>query len=395
MLLSFAVTNFHSFADRTEVSLTLNKRDTVHGWDRQSSSGERVTTALALLGANGAGKSSLLKVGPFLSWFLQDSFDLKPTDNIPLMPHLSRKDEASEFEFESDDGHGWRWRYVLRATTDRVLHEALYRRNVNPGDRYSYVFKRDWNGKGYTVRQQEFGLVDSEAAKVRDNVSLVSWGRQYGAQLAVHFSDFAVSSNIVAIGRAPSTNAMWDAAELFSESDASQEMMRSLLRQWDLGLSDVRIQAVEAIAPGETQSRTRWFPFGVHHVRGKEFMLPFVFESSGTQTAFILLSRLLPTLHLGGMAFIDELESDLHPHMIEPILKLFHDRQTNPRGAQLIFTCQSPEVLRVLQRAQVVFIEKTDCESVAYRGDDIVGLDASHNLYAKYMSGALGAVPQL
>ena len=81
--------------------------------------------------------------------------------------------------------------------------------------------------------------------------------------------------------------------------------------------------------------------------------------------------------------------------MIEPILRLFHDPETNPHGAQIIFTCQAPEVLKLLQKAQVTFIEKSDCVSTACRGDEVAGLTRQHNLCTKYMTGALGAVPQL
>jgi predicted ATPase len=109
----------------------------------------------------------------------------------------------------------------------------------------------------------------------------------------------------------------------------------------------------------------------------------------------VLLWRLLPVLQRGGLAFIDELEADLHPHMIEAVLRLFHDEETNPNSAQIVFTCQSPEVLKVLQRTQVTFVEKVDCISAAFRGDEIDGLTNAHNLYAKYMAGALGAVPQI
>ena len=42
-----------------------------------------------------------------------------------------------------------------------------------------------------------------------------------------------------------------------------------------------------------------------------------------------------------------------------------------------------------------MFVDKQDCESTAYRGDDIEGLTNAQNLYGKYMAGALGAVPQI
>lgn len=396
MLLSYSFSNFQSFAERTAVSLVLNQRDLVHGWDRTSPSGERVSTAMAVLGANGAGKSGLIKVVPFLGWFASHSFELKPAEPMAFMPHQAHPGLPAEFELEADEDDGTGWRYVLRATPDRVLHESLYRKGIEPGGRFGYAFVREWNGSGYTVKQQGFGLADTEAAKVRANVSLISWGKQYGAEMAVRVAGFMLSTNLNMTGRVTAGDIdLWEAAEFFSAKGPLQDQMRSLLVDWDMGLADVRMQHFDAQNPAETDARRRWYPMGVHKSARHKYELPFAYESAGTQSAFVLLWRLLPVLAHGGIAFIDELESDLHPHMIEPILRLFHDPETNAHGAQIVFTCQSPEVLRLLQRAQVMFVEKVDCESTAYRGDEIEGLTSAHNLHAKYMAGALGAVPHL
>jgi hypothetical protein len=394
MLLSYSVSNFHSFADRTAVSMRLNSRDVVQGWERTTPSGERVTTAMAMVGANGAGKSNLVKAGPFLAWFARDSFGLKPGDPIAFMPHQATPDQPAEFEVEAEDAKGVRWRYVLRMTRERVLHEALYRRGVEAGERFSYVFVRDWSGSGYTVKQQGFGLAESEAVKVRPNVSLISWGKQYGAPMAVEVTNFELGTNLTMVGRTNSAHAgMWQAAEFFAKEAELQKQMAALLRSWDLGLTDVRIDSIETQQPGDPAPKTSWYPMGIHLTNEKVFELPFAYESSGTKTALVLLWRLLPVLQRGGLAFIDELEADLHPHMIEAMLRLFHDEETNPHSAQIVFTCQSPEVLKILQRTQVTFVEKIDCLSSAFRGDEIEGLTSAHNLYAKYMAGALGAVP--
>jgi uncharacterized protein len=395
MLLSYAFSNFHSFAERTQVSLKLNQRDAVHGWDRTSPSGQRASTALAVMGANGAGKTSLVKALVFLAYFVRFSFNADPKSEIPFVPHLAATDEASEFEAEADDVDGVHWRYVLRVTQTRVLHEALYRK----GERMGYVFIRDWNEaiEAYDVKQQGFGLAPSEANKVRQNVSLISWAQQYGVDVASHVAGFIVTSNLDSVGRERiEDSTVLQAAEFFAGHDALQTQMRSLLTSWDLGLSDIRLRRYEH-APTErgAEGKVSWVPWGVHNARGRSFELPFGMESSGTQTALVLLWRLLPVLAFGGVAVIDELENDMHPHMIEPILQLFDGTDTNPHGAQVIFTTQSAEVLRFLSKSQVMLVEKTDCESMAYRGDDIQGLTSAQNLYGKYMSGALGAVPQI
>ncbi len=81
--------------------------------------------------------------------------------------------------------------------------------------------------------------------------------------------------------------------------------------------------------------------------------------------------------------------------MLEPLLELFASTKTNPHKAQIIFTVHSPMILDLLQKSQVYLVEKTDCESIAYRCDTIQGLRSDDNLRAKYLAGALGAVPEI
>ena len=124
--------------------------------------------------------------------------------------------------------------------------------------------------------------------------------------------------------------------------------------------------------------------------------MPFNLESNGTQGAFILLSWLLPVLEQGGLAVIDEFENDLHPLMLEPILELFANPQTNPQAAQLIFSTHAIEVLNLVEKSQVMLVEKdADCLSQSYRMDSIEGIRNDDNFYAKYLAGAYGAVPSL
>ena len=82
--------------------------------------------------------------------------------------------------------------------------------------------------------------------------------------------------------------------------------------------------------------------------------------------------------------------------MLEPILELFASPKTNPHGAQLLFTCHAVEVLNLLHKAQVMLVEKDEHnQSTAWRLDSVSGVRNDDNLYAKYMAGAYGAVPQL
>ena len=134
----------------------------------------------------------------------------------------------------------------------------------------------------------------------------------------------------------------------------------------------------------------------MHRDGKREAELLLLHESSGTQSAFVLLARLLPVLASGGLAVIDEFEADLHPHMLVPILDLFFSPETNPHNAQIIFTCHSVEVLNLLHKSQVMLVQKDEsCASEAWRLDSMQGVRNDDNLYAKYMGGAYGAIPNV
>jgi hypothetical protein len=205
-----------------------------------------------------------------------------------------------------------------------------------------------------------------------------------------------VLSNVYGLGRqAMDLDQIMRVATFYAQNDDLRIQMAALLKQWDFGLSDVRVEK-QTVTRDMGKTEDIHVPFGIHRVGDKEHALMFFHESSGTQGAFTLLSRILPILRTGGLVIIDELESDLHPHMLIPILDLFFSPKTNPQNAQIIFTCHAMEILSILHKAQVVLVEKDESfESDAWRLDSVKGVRADDNLYAKYMAGAYGAVPQL
>jgi hypothetical protein len=391
VLHSYAFTNFQSFRERVEVDLTISRKVTLTDWMTETASGERVSKLMAVIGPNGSGKTALLKPLAFLSWFIAHSFQNQPDAGIPVTPHFAATNEPTEIECMVDFD-GKLWRYVLRCTPERVLHEALYLKR----ERFGYVFLRDWDAaaNAYVVKQQDFGLAVQEARKVRQNVSLISWAAQYDVPLAKRMAAHHLITNVNVLGRIPmGDQAVLVAAQHFAVHGEQRKLMSELLSAWDLGLYGVELHELPVNNPQEPGQKV-WIAFGKHRNQTMEYQLPFAAESSGTQGAFVLLARLLETLEKGGLALIDEFENDLHPHMLEPILDLFANPSTNPHQAQLVFTCHAIEVLNLIHKSQVMLVQKNEnCESTASRMDAVVGIRSDDNFYAKYMAGAYGAVP--
>lgn len=394
MIKNILFENFYSFAEETIIDFGLGKKPTPSGYDIQLA-GERYNKAIAVVGANGSGKTQFMKPLAFLSWFIAESFlDNNPDADIPFASHCLHQNKPSRFEVEFML-KGIDYRYQLELTPKEVLFEALF---TKTSSQYSYLFKREKTAQGYHFKQKGFPFSKNQAEKIRGNASLISAAHSYDVIEAKPFITLfnLIQTNVVSSGRRHfQQGAVVNAAEAFYQAPDLLESMSKAMSQFDLGLIGVEIRKLIP-RDGSGKESPVFLPFGLHKTEeGQSFELPFFEESSGTQSAFVLLEPILKTLHKGGVAVIDELDNDLHPHLVPYLLEWFEFEHTNPHQAQLIFTCHTPEVLNLLQKHQVYLVEKRNQNSEAWRLDDMGGLRSDDNLYAKYMAGALGATPNL
>src|SRR3990167_9905386 len=241
MIYNYSFTNFQSFKEPTQVDLTVTKKVELTHWMHQTKCDERVSKLMAGLGANGGGKTALLKPLAFLGWFINLSFQSAPESLIPISPHFSAEDKATEFSvlFDHDDKL---YRYELRCTRERVLSEALYQKR----ERFGYVFVREWDDvkKCYDIKLQDFDFNLQEALKVRQNASLISTAAQYGVLLAQRLAHLSIISNMSTYGGrvyGGELAASLSAAKYFAENKARYQQMEKLLSSWDFGLSCVEL----------------------------------------------------------------------------------------------------------------------------------------------------------
>lgn len=83
-------------------------------------------------------------------------------------------------------------------------------------------------------------------------------------------------------------------------------------------------------------------------------------ESEGTIKYFSLAYPIIDALDNGKRLVVDELDSKLHPLLVRKIITLFNSAETNPKGAQLLFTTHDTFLLSagLFRRDQVWFTQR-------------------------------------
>jgi AAA15 family ATPase/GTPase len=393
MLYSISFKNFFSFKERTLIDLTVDGKAPGSTSYFDDGKGQRLTKILAIFGANASGKTNALRAIAFVRWFICKAWDQKPNNKISYLPFLfSNSREASEIAVTFGvDGN--KYIYEIALNNDRVLSEKLQRsgvtkpfvlfsRELTDSNNYNYNFNNDLFDKNIQSVIKSSG---------RSNASLIASAVRGNHELSLVISNLFqnYTTNVNMSGRVFPDDQMGNALNYYLENSEAKDRAVSYLKQFDIGLTDITISK-KSDADGETLLTG----FGLH---GKK-KLPLVFESFGTRNLAVVLHHLLPALDNGGLAFIDELDSDLHPMILAEIVKIFLSPSKNPKNAQLVFSAHSPSILNDLDKQQVVLVEKNDFgESTLWRLSDMSSKDArsDSNYYAKYMAGAYGGVPRI
>ncbi|WP_342341887.1 AAA family ATPase [Cedecea davisae] len=367
----------------------------------------KIAKILTVLGSNGSGKSNMLKPLAFLSWFCTHSFKkLDGKSQLPFYPHYSAITEPSEIEicfldYDDKDRH-WEYKYLVKLTRERVYHEEL---KLKTSRQYTTLFKRtldeesnEYICKSHALMSDENAFPVSEMKSIPKNSSTIAYMHRKDSIIASLILDnlSSIDNNLNVYGKTNfNYSHVMKATEYYSSDKDVFNSAIKYMKRMDLGLDNIILKEQEVIEKETGERKKEFMPYGVHKCEGKKFKVPFYMESSGTQACYYFILTLIIAIRDGGVAVIDELDSDLHPNMVVELLSMFENEAINTKNAQLIFSCHSPEVLKNLKKHHVYLVEKDDGKSECWRLDDVKGLRSQDNLYAKYITGALGGVPDI
>lgn len=418
MLIEFNVSNFLSIREQASLSLVAAKGLELANNNTFSADISAVPYLLrssAIYGANAAGKSNFIKALRIMRQLvMQSSTKIQVDEELPITPFLLDEESSlkpTEFEVTFIN-QGVRYQYGFSATVERITEEWLLA--YPSGKAQRWIERRydkesrsyRWGGMGNLTGKKELW---KEAT--RSNALFLSTAIQLNnQQLKPVFSWFADTLHVARFGR-------WDPGFSIEacEKNNTKERIILFLRAADINIDDIELekekfdlQSLPNYMPEEikTHLEKQYKDKTIVHVKTvhrleetqKKVLFDLDVESDGTQKIFALAGPWLDTLENGYILVIDELHDNLHPLMVKFLVSLFHNPETNPKNAQLIFTTHDTSILNqeVFRRDQIWFCEKdTHQVTTVYPLTDFSPRKGVENLERGYLSGRYGALPYL
>jgi AAA15 family ATPase/GTPase len=356
MIYRLEIENFYCIRDRQILDLTV-PRTTPDSPERFAPIFEgseiRAPKVVAIYGANGSGKSTVLRALALVAWFVKDSFQ----NSAPGIPCQRFNDEESanrpvglaiEFGYaielskkavsEAAEGHAVRqcvYRYELElGTKDGVVvtvNKEVLRQKRGGRGKWLRVFERKVGNKLLGSSVFSLSGYANVIDKIRDNASVV-------ATLALF------------------------------EHEPSQ----------------VLVAAAESVLGNILTSKMDLSDSGV---------IQYLAENPNVVDE---LNKELQRIDVGIQKMEIVQTRNGHPLILPEILRWYYDPVRNAYDAQLWMTCHSASLMDDLMKEEIVLCEKDrQGRSEIFALTDMKAVRRSDNLYKKYLGGVYGAVPHI
>lgn len=380
MLFGYGAKNCWCFKDWLDIDLRLNGNV-----PKDISLGYNFATILGFEGANASGKTNALKVFAFIADFATNSF-LYPVEDEILFDSFFSNEDNSDFyvEFSSNNIE---YRYECILNKNSVVKEVLIKIE-DSGE--LIIFERNNNNvTKNTLYEDSINII------YRENASFISTLHQYDVKTIGEFYDFfsKITINVTYTGlHQRISRDISIVSNLYFNNPQALQFTTDLIRKFDTG-----IYKIDIVYREDEKNRRIYYPIFYHDIDEPNKILTIDQESSGTRALYIDLFHYYINLQRGGVLILDEFDINLHPDILPYLLKLFIDKNTNPRSAQMLFTTHNSEILDVLGKYRTYLVSKENGESIAYRLDEIKTsvLRNDRSISVPYKRHFIGGYPKI
>ena len=391
MILEFCVSNYLSIKDELKISFvaTSLKESLPDANDLVPISGAGVSLvrSAVIYGANASGKTNVLKAIAFYKHFIMDSFknsqagEAIDVENFRL--NTTTVKEPTSMEATFTDG-AFIYRYGFEVDSKAVRAEWLYRRVNKKRAKEVEVFYREEDAT--TVHPKSPLIQDLVNKKmVRGNALLLSTAAQFNEPTAVNVLHWLGDTQVLFCSE---DEKLWAQAIKHLDDENVRDRITRLARYADLG-----IESITKI-DNRIVSNHRQYDDEGREVNNVAFSFNGN-ESEGTIKYFSLSYPIIDALDNGKRLVVDELDSKLHPLLVRRIITLFNSSETNPKGAQLLFTTHDTFLLGagLFRRDQVWFTQKDNFGATEAYSLAEYKVRGNSPFEKEYLQGRFGATP--
>lgn len=422
MVTSFSVENYRSIDER--INLSLEASMGIKDMDNRGYStvaNARVLNAMAFYGANSSGKTNIFKaVGRMRSIIIQ-SVRLNDGEKLPYEPFLLSDQPMHPTLFEMSFAAGTdKYCYGFSYTAERIVEEWLIAKY--PKRSLKTLFRR--TPEAIQIDEDNFSegiTIKSGNVPLNENRLFISLAAQLGGEVSKRVIEwFRTRLNVVS-GIRDDYFARVTKEMIHSESDYKDEILK-FIGSLDLGFNEVttKQENIDEMTlpkgfPAELIASLKEHPIITAYAKHQKYnaegevvgTVDFdidEMESDGTKKLFNLAGPIVDTLKKGKTLFIDEMDAQLHPLLSRELVNLFNCPETNPNGAQLVFTTHDTNMLskKLLRRDQIVFVEKEHQLKMTHLIPMMtITLEngakprTDSNYEKNYLEGKYGAIPDL
>lgn len=417
MLVQFSISNVLSFKDKATFSLLsapIKEKD-----ERllNNTTMFKKTTLLktaTIYGANASGKTNIIKALQFfIDFILNRSNIITEKDHTGIVPYLlnmESKFKPSEFEIIilKDDTF---YKYGFSLTSSEIVSERFSIRK----ERESSVFKRTTGDYDIAFKYKIMNEI-SKRKMIPKNSLLITKAAQFNESIAIEFLKHLTELKIIS-----------GIDDLIYRDYTIEAINEDLFKNKILELlsyADITISGIETVKT-EGESITFLMNKEKANISRENKVIPDIFvkkrvydginqtqeevrfnmmaiESEGTKKYFHISGPVIDCLLNGYTLFVDELDTKLHPLLVKKIVDLFHNPETNPKQAQLVFTTHNTTLLslKTFRRDQIWLVDKNEMgESELYSLVDFKigknGIRNDESLEKNYLIGKYGGIPYL
>ncbi len=346
-----------------------------------------------IYGANASGKSNFVKAYGFFKDFLTNvpTSKAEKTDISPFLLDEGSRDELSSFEvvfYTKLSDVYTKFVYSISLNNDYVASESLA---YYPSQQPAMVFERGLENGISTIR---FGnkiklssvAIEELSLKCLPNMSLFAAYMQLNVNVAEVESalSFFKSQEV----QTSDLFTFFGLSGIPSEADEDLQYALSYLKAADFNVAEIRRDSKNEIV-------------FKHVITGEDgvdryYELPICSQSKGTIRTLDVAKYVHDAVGNNSLLAIDEVESSLHPKLVEYIVEKFLQES---EYAQLLVTTHYDGLLAqddLLRKDNIWFTEKSeDGASTLYPLTDFKGLNRLSSLQKAYKFGKFGAVPNI